>query len=153
MDKFIQKALSVDNTPSDLNSEYSIKRCVQRSLHVFASAIKASIKGYATQKLWCGWSANIKGGCRPTQLLPHAKMLLVPISFFPLLGRLCFERFYIFTEQMWFKLLVSHREVMALISIYCGFCFWSAEFALWCKSIFFDLFWSIKLFITVEWGF
>ena len=28
MDKFIQKAQSVDNTPSDLNSEYSLKQCV-----------------------------------------------------------------------------------------------------------------------------
>ena len=44
----------------------------------------------------------IKGGGRPTRRLPHAKMLLVPISFFPLLGRLCSGRFYIFTEQMWF---------------------------------------------------
>ena len=42
----------------------------------------------------------IKGGGRPTRRLPHAKMLLVPISFFPLLGRLCSGRFYIFTEQM-----------------------------------------------------
>ena len=43
-----------------------------------------------------------KRGGRPTRRLPHAKMLLVPISFFPLLGRLCSGRFYIFTEQMWF---------------------------------------------------
>ena len=46
----------------------------------------------------------IKG--KPTRLLPHAKikMLLVPIKFFPLLGRSCSGRFYIviFTEQMWF---------------------------------------------------
>ena len=43
----------------------------------------------------------IKG--KPTQLLPHAKMLLIPIKFFfSPLGRLCSWRFYIFTEQMWF---------------------------------------------------
>ena len=34
-----------------------------------------------------------KGGGRPTRLLPHAKMLLVPISNFSLLGRLCSGRF------------------------------------------------------------
>ena len=28
--------------------------------------------------------------------------------------------------------------------------FWSARFALWCKSIFFDLFWSVKLFIVAK---
>ena len=43
---------------------------------------------------------TIKGGGRPTGLLPHAIMLLVPIKFCPLLGRLCSGRFYIFTEQM-----------------------------------------------------
>ena len=61
---------------------------------VFASAVEASIKGYATRTLWWGWAA-IKGG--------HTKMLVVPIiSFFPLLGRLCLGRFYILTEQIWF---------------------------------------------------
>ena len=31
MDQFIWRAQSVDNTPSDLNSQYSVKRCVQLS--------------------------------------------------------------------------------------------------------------------------
>ena len=31
MDQFIRRAQSVDNTPSDLNSEYSVKRRVQLS--------------------------------------------------------------------------------------------------------------------------
>ena len=31
----------------------------------------------------------MKGGGRPKRLLPHAKMLLVPIRIFPLLGSLC----------------------------------------------------------------
>ena len=44
----------------------------------------------------------IKGGGRPRRHLVHAKMLFVSISFLPLLGRLCFGRFYIFTEQMGF---------------------------------------------------
>ena len=43
----------------------------------------------------------MKGGGRPTRLLPHAKMLLIPMKFFfLLLGRLCSGRFYIFIEQM-----------------------------------------------------
>ena len=48
----------------------------------------------------CASLLAIKGGGRPTRLLPHAKMLLIPIKFFSLLGRLCSGRFYIFTEQM-----------------------------------------------------
>ena len=88
----------------------------------------------------------IKGGGRPTRRLPHAKMLLVPISFF-----LCWVNYALkgstFSVN---KCLVSHWEVMAHISIYCGFCLWSAGFALWCKSIFFDLFWREKLFIAAE---
>ena len=41
-------------------------------------------------------SVAIKDGGRPTRLLPYAKMLLVSITFFLLLGRLCHRRFYIF---------------------------------------------------------
>ena len=48
----------------------------------------------------CASLLAIKGGGRPTRLLPHAKMLLIPIKFFSLLGRLYSGRFYIFTEQM-----------------------------------------------------
>ena len=43
------------------------------------------------------------------------------------------------TERSWHTVL-----------IYCGFCLWSTGFALCCKSIFFDLFWNVKLFITAE---
>ena len=76
-------------------------------------------------------SVAMKGGDRPTWLLPYAKMLLVPKTFFPLLqGRLCSRRFWLsrifHIERSW------HRYR----SIYCGFCFWSAGFALWCKRIF-----------------
>ena len=38
----------------------------------------------------------MKGGDRPTRLLPYAKMLLVPKTFFSLLlGRLCSRRFWL----------------------------------------------------------
>ena len=41
-------------------------------------------------------SVAMKGGDRPTRLLPYAKMLLVPKTFFPLLlGRLCSRRFWL----------------------------------------------------------
>ena len=47
------------------------------------------------------YPSNKRGaGGRPTRRLPHAKMLLIAINFFSLLGRLCSGRFYIFTEQM-----------------------------------------------------
>ena len=37
---------------------------------------------------------------------------------------------------MWFLPLISHWEVAARVLIFCGHCFWSAWFALRCKSIF-----------------
>ena len=41
-------------------------------------------------------SVAMKGDDRPTRLLPYAKMLLVPKTFFSLLlGRLCFRRFWL----------------------------------------------------------
>ena len=83
MDLFIRRAQFVNNTPSDLNSEYSVKRCVQLSPPSSHQPSKRSvyIKGYATRKIRCGRAA-IKGGGRPTRLLPHAKMLLIPIKLF-----------------------------------------------------------------------
>ena len=51
-------------------------------------------------------SIAMKDGGRPTRLLPYAKMLLAPITFFPLLlGRLCSGRFrlsrLVHTERSW----------------------------------------------------
>ena len=47
----------------------------------------------------------------------------------------------VLTEQMWFLPLISYWEVMT--RIFCGYCcFWSAWFALRCKSISLDLFWN-----------
>ena len=90
-------------------------------------------------------SFAIKGGGRPTRLLPHAKMLLVPIGFF-----LCWVDYAL--EGSTFSLSkcdfsrMFHTERSWHTSIYSGYCFWSAGFALWCKRIFFDLFWNVKLF-------
>ena len=51
---------------------------------------------------------------------------------------------------MWLLLLVSGWEVVTSIMIFSGYCFWSVWFALWCKSIFFDLFWNVKFFIAAK---
>ena len=49
-DQFIWRAQSVDNTMSDLNSEYSVKPCVQLlSLSSHQPSKLPSIKGYATR--------------------------------------------------------------------------------------------------------
>ena len=69
---------------------------------------------------------------------------------FALAGRLCSGGFYVLTEQMWLLLLVSGWEVVISIMIFSGYCFWSVWFALWCKSIFFDLFWNVKFFIAAK---
>ena len=86
----------------------------------------------------------IKGGGRPTRLLLYAKMMLVPLSFF-----LCRVGFslggYAFSQSKCDFSRLLHTERSWHTSIYCGFCFWSTGFALWCKSIFVDLFWSVKL--------
>ena len=41
----------------------------------------------------------------------------------------------VLTEKMWFLPLISYWEVVKHILIFCGYCFWSAWFALWCKNI------------------
>ena len=68
------------------------------------------------------------------------KCCLFQKRFFPLLhGRLCSRRFWLsrifHIERSW------HRYR----SIYCGFCFWSAGFALWCKRIFCKAFYYGRL--------
>ena len=85
-----------------------------------------------------------------TRLLPHVNMLLVPMIFLSLAGRL-----HLWRKTFWLRINVifaanSYWEVMTLILIFCGHCFRSAWFALWCKRISFDLFWNAKLFIAAK---
>ena len=54
-----------------------------------------------------------------------------------LTDRLCSGGVYVLTEQMWFLPLVSCWEIVTRILIFCCYFFWSAWFALWCKSIVF----------------
>ena len=82
--------------------------------------------------------------CRQHKTFTHAKMLLVPMNFFLWRVDYALEENFL-TEQMWFLLLISYWKVVTRILIFCG-CLWSAWFVLWCKSIFFDLFWKVKLF-------
>ena len=79
---------------------------------------------------------------RPTRRLPHAKMLLVTIRFF-----LCWVDYAL--EGSTFSL--SKCDFSRLF--HTGFCLWSAGSALWCNSIFFDLFWiRVLLFSKVPSG-
>ena len=56
MDQFIWRAQSVDNTPSDLNSESSVKRCVQLSL---LSSDGPSKRSHTKASMWM--SRNKRG--------------------------------------------------------------------------------------------
>ena len=50
----------------------------------------------------------------------------------------------VLTEQIWFLPIISYKEVVThFLRLLCLVGIW---FALWCKSIFFDLFWNVKLF-------
>ena len=74
-------------------------------------------------------------------------MRLFPMSFF--LWRVDYALDgLVVTEQMWFLPLFSYCGVVTRILIFCGYCFWSTWFASWCKNIFFELFWNVKLFIA-----
>ena len=77
-----------------------------------------------------------------------AKMLLVPVSVLSLVGRLysggskfllskliCYICHLFHTERSW-----QAFWFFPVVFVY--------GFALWCKSIFFDLFWNVKLFIA-----
>ena len=91
----------------------------------------------------------IKGGGRPARLLPHAKMLLVPINVsFCWVDYAMESSTFLLSSVILAACFTLRGHVMAHTVLMC-FCFWSVGFALWCKSIFFDLFWSIKLFIAV----
>ena len=63
-------------------------------------------------------------------------------------------------EQCWHVSIkgLFHTErtiwYVTRILIFSGCClFWSARFALQCKSIFFDLFWNVRLFLRLNKGF
>ena len=85
-------------------------------------------------------SVAMKGGERPTRLLPYTKMLLVPKTFFSLLhGRLCSRRFWLsrifHIERSWHTyrftvVFVSGRQDLPSDARAC----------------------SLKLFITAEYG-
>ena len=86
---------------------------------VLASAVEASIKEYATRKLRCGWAA-VKGGGMPSRILPHAKMLLVPIRFF-----LCWKGSTFSLSKCDFSCLF-HTDGAHIDLLW--FCLWSAAF-------------------------
>ena len=90
------------------------------------------------------------GSVDSTRLLPHAKMLLLPMNLFSLLGRLCFggKRFDLANVNFGGLLKCnSYWEVVTRMLIFSG----RHDFALWCKSIFFfGLFRNVKFFIAAD---
>ena len=74
-------------------------------------------------------SVAIKGGGRPTPLLPHAKMLLVSIKFFPSAGYIMLWKVLHFLLSKCDFSRLFHTERSWHMSIYSGFCFWLARFA------------------------
>ena len=66
----------------------------------------------------------IKGGGRPTRRLPHAKMLLVPISFFLFWVDYAPEGSTFSLSKCDFSRLFHTERSWHTVSIYCGFCLW-----------------------------
>ena len=81
-----------------------------------------------------------------TRLLPHAKMLLRFQWIFSVTGRSCSgeKRFdwanLFFADYFILRGRDTHIDFLRLL------CLVGIWFALWCKSIFFDLFWNVNLF-------
>ena len=62
------------------------------------------------------------------------------------LGRLCSGRFCILLSKCGFSPMSHTERSWHIYRLTVVIVFWSAGFALWCKRIFSDLFWSVKLF-------
>ena len=75
----------------------------------------------------CKKGDGSQGSAGNTQLLPRAKMLAM--RFFSLACRLCYGGFGFDWENVIFL------EIVTRTLSFCGYCFWSAWFALWCKNI------------------
>ena len=58
--------------------------------------------------------------------------------------RLCSGEFYALTEQMWFLRSCQSRQAYWLSAVIV----FRLDFALWYKSIFFELFWNVNLFFA-----
>ena len=89
---------------------------------------------------WIHWNV-INFACKKevsiignTQLLPCTKMLLFSNEFFLWWVDYALEGL-VLVEKMWFLSLISYLGVVTCILIFCGYCFWSGWFAVWCKNI------------------
>ena len=87
---------------------------------------------------------------KSTPLLPHAKMLLVPIRFFFLASRCSLEGSMFWQSKCDFSLLFHTERSWHAYWFSVVLNFWSSWFSLWYKSVFFDLFWSVKLFLSLN---
>ena len=77
MDQLIRRAQSVDNKPSIWSKLRIFCKAMRSTFTVFALAVEASIKGYATRKLRCGWAGNKRGvaGLHDFYLMPKCYLL------------------------------------------------------------------------------
>ena len=96
-----------------------------------------------------------KGGSLDnTWLLPHAKMLLLPMKCFLCRVDYALVQENVLTKQMWIFATykhISYWEVVTRILIFSGRHDLPRGFSLWCKSIFFfGLFRNVKLFIVAD---
>ena len=120
---------------------------VRACRHTFGTAIPPSglvIADHLSARLlsvtWIHWDV-INFTCKKevsiignTQLLPCTKMLLFSNEFFLWWVDYALEGL-VLVEKMWFLPLISYLGVVTCILIFCGYCFWSGWFAVWCKNI------------------
>ena len=79
----------------------------------------------------------IKGVSRQHTTFTSCQNAVCWNNFFPFLWRVDYAlEENVLTEQMWFLLLIWNWEVITCTLIFRNHCFWSAWFALGCKSIF-----------------
>ena len=105
--------------------------CLVIANHLSARSLSVTWIHWNVINLACKKEVSLIGN---SQLLPCTKMLLFSNEFFLWWVDYALEGL-VLVEKMWFLLLISYWEVVTCILIFCGYCFWSGWFAVWCKNI------------------
>ena len=102
-------------------------------------------------KRFLHWSSgqDLLAVLKATPLLPHAKIPLVPIRFFFWVNYALEGSMFWLSKCDFSRLFHTGRSWHVIDSLW-FLNFWSSWFALWCKSVFFNLFWSVKLFLSLN---
>ena len=141
MDQLIRRAQSVDNKPS-----------IWSKLRIFCKAMRSTFTVFASEDMppesFDVDELAIKGGWQAYTTFTSCQNATCYNMFFASAVRLCSGRFYIFTKQMLFHTERSWH-IYDIYRFTVVFVSGRQDFA-WCKSVVLDLFWSVKLFITVE---